>query len=265
MDWKLCYYRLIESRKNRVLDVNENYENHHIIPLSLGGSDDPTNIIKLTYREHFLSHKLLYLFTVGMDKSKMGFALHRMTTINNKNQIYRIKNSREFEKIKKEIYEFIRGENHPSYGKKIFKDFQKEKMSNDKMGDKNPMYGKKPWNYGLTKENSDVIRKYSEKFSERFKNGEIIIPNQGKKTEAGLKKISLLFKGKPKSESHKKKLSEINRGKKLSDETKQKMSISRKGKKQKLLTCPHCNKQGGTTMYRWHFNNCKTKQKQDGK
>ncbi len=32
-----------------------------------------------------------------------------------------------------------------------------------------------------------------------------------------------------------------------------------KGRKQKILICPHCNKQGGTTMYRWHFNNCKFK------
>ena len=30
-----------------------------------------------------------------------------------------------------------------------------------------------------------------------------------------------------------------------------------KGKKQALLTCPHCNKSGGNTMLRWHFDNCK--------
>ena len=259
MNWELCYYRLIESRKERTLDINENYESHHILPLSLGGSDNPTNIIKLTYREHFLAHKLLYLFSVGMNKVKMGFALHRMITINNKNQIYRIKNSREFEKIKKEIYEFIKGENHPSYGKKIFDDFQKEKMSNNKIGDKNPMYGKKPWNYNLTKENNIIIKEYGEKISEKFKKGEIDTSNYGKKTENGLKKISELFKGKPKSDSHKKKLSDINKGKKLSKETKEKMSESRKGKKQKILICPHCKKQGGTTMYRWHFDNCKNK------
>jgi hypothetical protein len=26
-----------------------------------------------------------------------------------------------------------------------------------------------------------------------------------------------------------------------------------------VLTCPHCNKVGGSTMKRWHFNNCKDK------
>ena len=30
-------------------------------------------------------------------------------------------------------------------------------------------------------------------------------------------------------------------------------------KKQRIITCPYCKKQGGTTMYRWHFENCKDK------
>jgi hypothetical protein len=29
--------------------------------------------------------------------------------------------------------------------------------------------------------------------------------------------------------------------------------------KQETYTCPHCNKQGGRTMVRWHFDNCKNK------
>ena len=32
-----------------------------------------------------------------------------------------------------------------------------------------------------------------------------------------------------------------------------------KGIKQKIICCPHCNKEGGTTMYRWHFDKCKLK------
>jgi hypothetical protein len=31
---------------------------------------------------------------------KMGYALHKMTTVNNKYQKYRIENSKDFEKIK---------------------------------------------------------------------------------------------------------------------------------------------------------------------
>jgi hypothetical protein len=35
------------------------YENHHIIPSSLGGSNDDENLVLLTAREHFICHYLL--------------------------------------------------------------------------------------------------------------------------------------------------------------------------------------------------------------
>ena len=48
-------------------------------------------------------------------------------------------------------------------------------------------------------------------------------------------------------------------GRKLSDETKTKISLACRGKKQKLIKCPHCGKEGGNTMRRYHFDNCKNK------
>ena len=33
---------------------------HHIIPKHVGGSDDPTNLVKLTVEEHAEAHRLLY-------------------------------------------------------------------------------------------------------------------------------------------------------------------------------------------------------------
>lgn len=54
-------------------------------------------------------------------------------------------------------------------------------------------------------------------------------------------------------------------GKKRDEETKSKISESRKGKNLgpvKKVQCPHCNKIGGiNTMKRWHFDNCKNKDK----
>lgn len=37
----------------------EHSERHHIVPRCLGGTDDEENLIYLTYREHFIAHKLL--------------------------------------------------------------------------------------------------------------------------------------------------------------------------------------------------------------
>lgn len=36
------------------------YHNHHIIPRHMGGTDDPSNLIRLTVEEHALAHKRLY-------------------------------------------------------------------------------------------------------------------------------------------------------------------------------------------------------------
>jgi hypothetical protein len=61
MDHKWHYDKLIETRKNRNRIDNVYYERHHIIPRSMGGSDDETNLIYLTAREHFIAHWLLWL------------------------------------------------------------------------------------------------------------------------------------------------------------------------------------------------------------
>ena len=53
------------------------------------------------------------------------------------------------------------------------------------------------------------------------------------------------------------------KGRKLPKSVCEKMSKSKKGIPQKKIECPHCGKIGGTTMYRWHFDNCKYKEKVD--
>ena len=53
------YVSFISACSKHPLQSNTYYENHHIVPRSFGGSDDPTNIIPLTYRQHFIAHLLL--------------------------------------------------------------------------------------------------------------------------------------------------------------------------------------------------------------
>lgn len=57
MNYNKIYNQIINKRK---LEEPEGYtENHHIIPRSLGGSDDKENLVRLTAREHFICHALL--------------------------------------------------------------------------------------------------------------------------------------------------------------------------------------------------------------
>lgn len=57
MNYKKHYDLLIENSINR--NIEGYVEKHHIIPKSLGGSDDKENLVKLSAREHFIAHLLL--------------------------------------------------------------------------------------------------------------------------------------------------------------------------------------------------------------
>lgn len=61
MNYLNIYNSLIGKIKseNRGQDIEKFFEVHHIIPKCMDGSDDMENLIKLTYREHFIAHRLL--------------------------------------------------------------------------------------------------------------------------------------------------------------------------------------------------------------
>jgi hypothetical protein len=67
------YYNIINAAKARPL--TEDYmEEHHIIPRSLGGTNDKENLVLLTAREHFVVHHLLTKMLNGNSKYKMYVA-----------------------------------------------------------------------------------------------------------------------------------------------------------------------------------------------
>lgn len=111
------YFSIIENAKRRSIDGY--VENHHIIPISLGGSNDSSNLVSLTAREHFVCHRILMKITIGKDKEKMCFAANRMTTSTNAD--YRI-SSRAYAIIRRQFAEILsvkfQGSNNPMYGKR---------------------------------------------------------------------------------------------------------------------------------------------------
>ena len=57
---------------------------------------------------------------------------------------------------------------------------------------------------------------------------------------------------------HKEHVSNINKGVPKSQEHRQKLRESNLGIRHKLISCPHCGKEGGErAIKRWHFDNCK--------
>jgi hypothetical protein len=72
------YFSIISKAKNRT-NLKEYSEKHHIVPKSLGGSNDPSNLVDLTAREHFVCHMLLTKMVVGKFKQKMIYAWWSMS------------------------------------------------------------------------------------------------------------------------------------------------------------------------------------------
>lgn len=72
------YNQIIEAARCR--DIPTCYtEVHHIKPRSMGGGNEPENLVRLTYREHFLVHWLLTRFCIGGDLRRMQRALFAMS------------------------------------------------------------------------------------------------------------------------------------------------------------------------------------------
>jgi len=102
MNYQLIHDSIIDRAKTRVLPKETYTERHHIIPRCMGGTDDKSNLVDLTAKEHFIIHKLLveiypneygliltyYLFVNGTNKSN-----------HNGKEYYRI-GVKEYERVK---------------------------------------------------------------------------------------------------------------------------------------------------------------------
>jgi hypothetical protein len=99
------YYRLIDYRKSNPAEID--VEKHHIVPKCLGGTDDESNIVCLTMREHYVAH--LLLTKMGTDENsriRLHWAFHR--TLFGSNLCARV-----YETNRKRWTSFLK-ENHPS-------------------------------------------------------------------------------------------------------------------------------------------------------
>lgn len=76
--YRRWYEELCAKARDQVIPTAYT-EIHHIVPRSLGGTDDPSNLVRLSYRQHYVCHWLLTKFHTGRDLQKMQKALWAMT------------------------------------------------------------------------------------------------------------------------------------------------------------------------------------------
>lgn len=171
--YKKIYDLMIARAKSRIVSSVEYYEEHHIVPKSLGGENyEKSNLVLLTAKEHFIAHRLLVKFTHSVAKRKMSYALWYMTI----SKSYKI-TSRSYEYIRISHAEEVRkhklGKKRKPFSaqarknmslaaknrvKRALSDKQKAHLkklnTRDRSGIKNPFYNKR--------HSSEALRKIGE-------------------------------------------------------------------------------------------------------
>ena len=120
MNYEQIYYNIINNRlENPVL--NEYTETHHILPRSLGGTDDKSNLVNLLAREHFICHLLLTKMykKESIEWIKMIKAFEYMYSMSSNHQRYSDNKWYEYLKINYSKAQSLNqsGEGNSQYGK----------------------------------------------------------------------------------------------------------------------------------------------------
>jgi hypothetical protein len=237
------YDQITQRGQNR--ETKTGHEKHHIVPKSLGGSNQKSNLTYLTPREHFICHWLLVkIYAEGEPHWKMLNAL-RIMRAENKNQTrYKTKiTSRVYEKLKVEYAtlqsERHTGTNNPFYGKNHSEEVKK-KISLANKGRKQPLEEKMKQKQAMTgKKRPEFSQDWRENLSKNHKSTQ---PD---------------FDGSL-SEETRKKIGDRIRGRKQTEEEKLARSLANMGKKKPTKLCPHCGQHVAVNVFpRWHGDKCK--------
>jgi hypothetical protein len=230
MNYKRHYDLLIQKRK---VNIPEGYsEKHHIVPKCMGGTDEPDNLVRLTAREHYIAHMLLYK---QYKTSKLAHAwFSMMRTSGNQERVF---TSRQYENAKQAhisaLKETQKGSDNSFYGKTHTSETRKT------ISEKN-----KQWNKTIGK-SEEQIRNWVEKVAKKPAS------DKQKQTLSRLSKNKVMLKNIHTGEVkkvYKSELSEYN-----SDVWKNPAAIS-----QRRDTCVHCGKESvAGNIKRWHNENCK--------
>jgi hypothetical protein len=223
-------------------------ERHHIVPRSLNGADDLSNIAFISPREHFICHWLLTkIYPTGEEHWKMINAFRMMRAENLNQQRYSTKiTSRVYENLKKEYSALqstrVSGKNNPMYGRTHTEEAKRA------ISKKN--VGKKLTAQQIAKQIESQTGRKRAPFTDEWR-ANLSASKQGKNNNRFGVEVS---------EETRRKIGDKIRGRKQTDEEKLVRSLANKGKTREKLLCPHCAQLISVNTYpRWHGNNCRNR------
>lgn len=173
MNYQKLYNSIIDNRLSNEFDGYT--ESHHIIPRSLGGSDDKSNLVSLSAREHFICHYLLAkMYPEGsFEWYKMNHAFMMMKCESFNQERYF--NSRLYESLKCHHSSLMSiaqsGKNNSQYGKMWICNVELKENKKISKGDDIPdgwVKGRNVWNRAESeKEKAERERKKVESEKEK--------------------------------------------------------------------------------------------------
>lgn len=128
------YYNIIV---NALSSTNLHGEKHHILPkcFAIGGEHQKDNIVVLTYKEHYVVHRLLAKMFEGKRKSQMLYAMWSLTSTH---QGKRTITSQQYSISKRALLEARKNFKHTDAARLKMSKARKGKQ----LGKLNPMYGR---------------------------------------------------------------------------------------------------------------------------
>ncbi|HMS90907.1 MAG TPA: HNH endonuclease signature motif containing protein [Candidatus Absconditabacterales bacterium] len=246
MDYRKHYNSLVERARKREKDPGTYCELHHILMKSEGGTNEESNLVWLSAREHFVAHWLL--FREKPESYVRAEAFRMMCDVDPSLDKLRYIPSGRVVAEAREASARLKSE---LYKKKCW--VKKDGTHKNIFREELEIYLELGWergkNYSHSPETREKLRqsrlneaprgpqfyqKMSQIVKERYKNN----PESWKKSKETRKKLSGLSKQKWESEEFRARFRETR-------------SKSR-------VKCPHCVKEGNfNIMQRWHFDNCK--------
>lgn len=270
------YEALVTKAQNRTIDGY--VEAHHIIPRSFGGNDSKSNLVKLTAREHYIAHALLWKMRFpSLYHIKMSYAFRLMIIGSGpEKQLRNYKcHSRLYESVRIEFSQYhsenMSGENNSFYGKKHTQEIIKKALQTKKETG-NHGFKFKPGH----KLSEEAIKKISiantgKTWDKIFSPEELLIRKQTRSEETRMRNTGQVF-----SEERRRKISEKAKGRpspfkgvkgvvKQSPETVAKRLATMKARgvtshNKVMKVCEICGKEVKSNVYsRVHGDKCKQK------
>lgn len=215
MNYSRIYREFIADRRLREHGLTGYTEKHHIKPRSLGGGDEPENLIRLTAGDHFFAHLLLA-------KAHGGGLWYAVNALVANQHIGDRRKDRAFTIRARRYYEQMRAG---------FAAAHSARMKGVHAGEKHPMYGKPCSPIALEKLNARIAAGFNpmDDPATREKIRQSLLGRE--MSPEWREKIAASRRGKPLSAATRANMSRGHKGKKLPQETIDKIAAANRGKK----------------------------------